>query len=180
MEVFDAKIDGVKIIVPKIWEDERGYFYESYQKEKYNNLGINADFIQDNESYSKYGALRGLHYQLSPFAQAKLVRVLQGEVLDVIVDIRENSKTFGHSMTVILNDITKKQIFIPRGLAHGYVVLSSDAVFSYKVDNVYSKDCEAGIIYNDSNLNIDWLIPEKDFILSPKDKIHPNFGNHKT
>ncbi len=179
MEILNTHIEGLKVIIPKIWEDSRGYFYESYQKEKYYNAGIQMEFVQDNEAYSKYGTIRGLHYQLPPKAQAKLVRVTQGEVLDVVVDIRPKSKTYGQSLSVILNDINKKQLFIPEGFAHGYAVLSASAVFTYKCNQFYAPDFEGGIQVNDSTLNIDWIVPQIDRIISDKDAQLPLFGQHK-
>jgi len=179
MIVEKTYIDGLLIITPKVFEDDRGYFFESYNKSIFQKeTGLNIEFVQDNESKSSYGTLRGLHYQRGEFAQAKLVRVLSGTVLDIAVDIRENSPTYGKYFSIELSDTNKKQLFIPRGFAHGFVVLSEEAVFSYKCDNYYNKESEGGIIYNDKNIGIDWQIPESDFILSAKDKANPKFGNH--
>ena len=179
MPFIETPIDGLIIFEPKIWGDDRGYFYESYNRQTFESVGIHAEFVQDNQSSSSYGVLRGLHYQLPPFAQAKLVRVLQGKVLDVAVDIREDSSTYGQSFSIILDDEKKQQLFIPRGFAHGFVVLSETAVFSYKCDNFYSKENEAGILFNDPQLNIDWKVDEKAMILSEKDKINPLLGQHR-
>ena len=179
MIVEKTHIEGLLIITPTVYEDDRGYFFESYNKHSFKkNTGIDIDFVQDNESKSSYGTLRGLHYQTGDFAQAKLVRVLSGNVLDIAVDIRESSATYGQYFSIELSDVNKKQLFIPRGFAHGFVVLSKIAVFSYKCDNYYNKESEGGIIYNDSAINIDWKIPESKFILSEKDKSNPKFGNH--
>ena len=179
MIVEKTYIEGLLIITPTIFKDDRGYFFESYNKSIFQKeTGLSIEFVQDNESKSSYGTLRGLHYQRGDFAQAKLVRVLSGIVLDIAVDIREESPTYGKYLSIELNDLNKKQLFIPRGFAHGFVVLSREAVFSYKCDNYYNKESEGGIIYNDKNIGIDWKIPESDFILSPKDKANPQFGNH--
>jgi len=179
MIVEKTYIEGLLIITPTIFKDDRGYFFESYNKSIFQKeTGLSIEFVQDNESKSSYGTLRGLHYQRGEFAQAKLVRVLSGTVLDIAVDIREESPTYGKYLSIELNDLYKKQLFIPRGFAHGFVVLSKEAVFSYKCDNYYNKESEGGIIYNDKNIGIDWQIPESDFILSPKDKANPQFGNH--
>ena len=171
MKVIETDIPEVKIIESKVFADQRGYFFESYNEKIFKEKVKNTQFIQDNESKSNYGVLRGLHYQLPPFAQSKLVRVIKGEVLDVAVDIRKGSPTFKKWVSVVLNEENKRQLFVPRGFAHGYVVLSDEAVFAYKVDNKYSPEYERGIKYNDRNLNIDWKINNKDIILSEKDKI---------
>jgi len=170
MQIFDLKLNGVKLIVPDIYNDERGYFFESFNYEKYKNNDIDNEWIQDNESKSTYGVLRGLHYQLPPYTQAKLVRVIKGKVLDVVVDIRKNSNTFGRHISVELSEDNKYQLYIPRGFAHGFVVLSEEAIFSYKCDNIYMKSHEAGILYNDKELNIDWKIDLSKAIISDKDK----------
>lgn len=169
MEIIDSEIYDVKIIIPDIYEDQRGYFFESWNEEKYNKLGITNKWIQDNESKSSFGVLRGLHYQLPPYTQAKLVRVIKGKVLDVAVDIRVNSETFGKYVAVELSDENKYQFYIPRGFAHGFVVLSDEAVFSYKCDNIYMKSHEAGIMYNDPIINIQWPIEFEKMVLSEKD-----------
>ncbi len=179
MPFSDTTFEGLKIFEPRLFEDERGYFYESYNQQVFEAAGISTQFVQDNQSKSTYGVLRGLHYQVPPFAQAKLVRVLQGEVLDVAVDIRPGSPTYGQQYSVLLSGTNHRQIFIPQGFAHGFVVLSPSAVFAYKCDNFYSKAHEAGILYNDPSLNIDWQIDAADRILSTKDKQNPPFGQHR-
>lgn len=172
MTVKETKLKGCFIFEPKIFEDSRGYFFESFNKETFNKLiGENINFIQDNESYSSKGVLRGLHYQTGKYAQAKLVRVIKGKVLDIAVDIRKDSPTFGEHVSLELSEENKLQLFIPRGFAHGFIVLSDTAIFSYKCDNFYNKEAEGGIIYNDKDLNIDWLLSENDFIVSEKDML---------
>lgn len=169
MKVVDTEIEGVKIIEPKVFNDSRGFFFESFNDQKFHEaLGV-INFIQDNESYSRKGVLRGLHFQSSPFSQAKLVRCVQGKVLDVVVDLRNDSPSFKKWISVELSSDNKRQLFVPRGFAHGFVVLSDYAVFAYKVDNMYSKDHEGGIIFNDPDLSIDWVIDESELILSEKD-----------
>ncbi len=163
------QIDGLVVFEPKVFEDERGFFYESYNKRLLAQNGIVADFVQDNISYSKYGTVRGLHLQTGSNAQAKLVSVLKGEVFDVAVDLRKNSPTFGMHFGVHLSAHNKKRFFIPRGFAHGFSVLTECAIFTYKVDNFYCKKAENGIIYNDEDLNIDWHLPKHDIIASSKD-----------
>lgn len=166
----EQKIKGVWVIEPKVFNDDRGYFMESYKQNEFKkNIG-EVDFIQDNESKSSIGVLRGLHYQTGEYAQAKLVRALKGRVLDVAVDIRKSSPTFGQYVAVELTEENKKQLFVPRGFAHGFVVLSEEAIFTYKVDNVYAPQHEASIIWNDPTIGIDWQINEKDLLLSPKDR----------
>lgn len=170
MNIKETKLKGTYIIEPDIFEDKRGYFFESFNNEKFKSkTGVYTDFVQDNESFSRKGVLRGLHYQIGMFAQAKLVRVIKGKVLDVAVDIRKESPTFGQSLSVLLSEENKKQFFIPRGFAHGFVVLSETAIFSYKCDNYYNKKSERGIIFNDPNLNIDWQLPKDKLIISDKD-----------
>ncbi|MDA9272980.1 dTDP-4-dehydrorhamnose 3,5-epimerase [Flavobacteriaceae bacterium] len=174
MKFSRAEIPDVIIIEPQIFSDERGYFFESFKQNELNEfLGYDVNFCQDNESKSTYGVLRGLHYQELPFAQAKLVRVIQGCVLDVAVDIRKNSSAFGKHVAIELNDQNKRQLFIPRGFAHGFVVLSKTAIFSYKVDNYYDIESERGIAYNDPNLKIDWKINVEDLKISEKDSQYP-------
>jgi len=177
MQIIKTKIEDLLIIEPRVFGDDRGYFLESYQVDRYKKAGIEADFIQDNEAFSTYGVVRGLHYQLGPFSQAKLVRVVKGRVLDVAVDIRLGSPTFGEWVAVELSEENKRQLFVPRGFAHGYSVLSESAIFSYKCDNIYNTDSERGLNLNDAKLNIDWQIPFDKQIISPKDKILPDFGN---
>jgi dTDP-4-dehydrorhamnose 3,5-epimerase len=171
MKFSRAEIPDIIIIEPEIYKDDRGYFYESFRQDKLNDfLGHDVNFCQENESKSSYGVLRGLHYQEPPFAQAKLVRVIQGSVLDVAVDIRIDSPTYGKHVSIELNDHNKKQLFIPRGFAHGFITLSDISIFSYKVDNFYNKQYEKSIFYGDSFLNISWRVNEKDLIISQKDK----------
>ncbi len=170
MNFIKTEIEGLTIIEPKVFGDSRGYFFESFnQKQFEENIGV-VNFVQDNESRSSYGVLRGLHFQKPPFNQAKLVRCIEGEVLDVAVDLRKDSPTYGKYISVILSDENKRQFFVPRGFAHGFVVLSKSAIFSYKVDNWYAPDHDSGIAWNDPNLNIDWHIDHKDVLLSEKDK----------
>ena len=168
-------INDVILIKPTLYEDYRGYFAETYRKDLFEDmLGYKVDFIQDNESKSIKGVLRGLHYQLPPFAQAKLVRVVEGRVLDVAVDIRKSSPTFGSHIAVELTQDNNYQLFIPSGFAHGYVVLSDSATFSYKVDNYYARKYDRGIAFNDPKLGVDWYLPPTELILSDKDKLHSN------
>ena len=174
MKFYKTEIPNLIILEPIVFEDDRGCFYEAYKEEKLNDyLGYNINFCQDNEAKSSYGVLRGLHYQLSPYSQSKLIRVNQGSILDVAVDIRKDSKTFGKHFTIELNDKNKKQLFIPHGFAHGYLVLSQSAVVTYKVDNYYNKESERVLAYNDPMLKIDWKINSKDISLSKKDLSQP-------
>jgi dTDP-4-dehydrorhamnose 3,5-epimerase len=178
MIVEETKLKGCFIVTPRVFNDERGYFFESFNKNTFNKLiNTEVNFVQDNESFSSKGVLRGLHYQLGEHAQAKLVRVIKGQVLDVAVDIREASATFGEYVAVELTEDNKKQLFVPRGFAHGFIVLSDTAIFSYKCDNFYNKESEGGIIYNDKDLNIDWKLEEKDFKVSEKDLVLPTLKN---
>mgnify|MGYP001155380326 FL=1 len=171
MNFIKTKIKDVIIVEPRIFNDERGYFFESYNQKAFKEGGIDCNFVQDNQSKSSYGVIRGLHCQLGEHAQAKLVRVLQGKVLDVAVDIRRNSPTFGQYVAVELSDENQRQLFIPRGFLHGFSVLSETAVFSYKVDNFYCKESEFGIRYDAPEFNIDWQIPKDKVITSEKDRI---------
>lgn len=174
MNIVHTDIEGCFIIEPKIFSDERGYFYESYNKQTFKNItGFDVNFVQDNQSFSSKGVLRGLHYQIGNAAQAKLVRVLHGEVLDVAVDLRKNSPTFGKHVSVRLSAENKKQLFIPKGFAHGFLVLSQTAEFSYKCDNYYNREAERGVKYNDPALGIDWGSHGDDFIVSDKDLVLP-------
>ena len=180
MKATETKLKGCFILEPAIFGDERGYFFESFNKEKFTEIiGKDVNFVQDNQSFSSKGVLRGLHYQTGEFAQAKLVRVLQGSVLDIAVDLRKGSPTFGQHVSVELSLENQKQLFVPRGFAHGFIVLSETATFFYKCDNFYNKESEGGIIYNDSTLNIDWKLPQNEFIISEKDTILPNLDNAK-
>lgn len=170
-------ISDVVIIEPKVHGDSRGYFVETFRQDKLEEfLGYQINFCQDNESKSSKGVLRGLHYQLPPYAQTKLVRVIHGRVLDVAVDIRKNSPTFGKYVSVELSGENKKQLLIPRGFAHGFVVLEDDTVFAYKVDNYYSPQCDRGIAFDDKNLNIDWILKKEELNLSPKDTKQPKLN----
>ena len=169
MDYIKTEIDGVWIIQPKVFNDARGYFFEAWKKEEFEQHVGQVDFIQDNESKSSYGVLRGLHYQKGSFSQAKLVRVIKGRVVDVAVDIRRNSPTFGKHVMVELSDENKRQFFIPRGFAHGFLVLSDEAVFTYKVDNPYAPQAEASIRFDDPELAIQWPIDAKDILTSAKD-----------
>lgn len=178
MNIIKTNFEDLLVIEPKVWGDDRGYFFESYKKEAFKAYGIDYDFIQDNEAYSERGVLRGLHYQMEPNAQTKLVRVAHGEVLDVVVDIRTQSATYGKTFSIILSGTNKKQLLVPKGFAHGYVVLSHDALFLYKVDNPYSLENERGIRFDDPTLDIDWILDKKEFITSAKDQNQPLFGDH--
>ena len=169
MDYIKTEIDGVWIIQPKVFNDARGYFFEAWKKEEFEQHVGRVDFIQDNESKSSYGVLRGLHYQKGDFSQAKLVRVIKGRVVDVAVDIRRNSPTFGKHVMVELSDENKRQFFIPRGFAHGFLVLSDEAVFTYKVDNPYAPQSEESIRFDDPDLAIQWPIDAKDVLTSAKD-----------
>jgi dTDP-4-dehydrorhamnose 3,5-epimerase len=180
MNFIPTPLSGCFVLEPKVFKDERGYFMESFNENTFNNgVGQKVHFVQDNQSYSSRGVLRGLHYQTGEHAQAKLVRVLEGEVLDVAVDIRPESVTFGQHFSILLSAENHKQLFIPRGFAHGFLVTSETAIFFYKCDNFYNKESEGGIIYNDSALKIDWNFSEKDFIISEKDMILPTLQNAK-
>jgi len=170
MDFAQTTIDGVWIIQPKVIGDARGYFMEAYKESEFVEKVGKVSFIQDNESKSKYGVLRGLHYQRGQYAQAKLVRVIQGRVLDVAVDMRRSSPTFGRHVSVELSGDNKRQFFIPRGFAHGFVVLSDEAIFTYKVDNVYMPSAEASVLFNDPALGIDWPIAPEQMLLSDKDR----------
>ena len=173
MEVISTAIPEVKIIVPKVFGDDRGYFFESWNREKYAECGIDCSWIQDNESKSRFGVLRGLHFQAPPYTQAKLVRVISGAVLDVSVDIRKGSPSFGKHVAVELSAENKHQLFVPRGFAHGFVVLSDEVLFAYKCDNRYMPSHERGIAFDDPALGIDWKVNLKNFILSEKDTRNP-------
>lgn len=174
MNFIATKLEGCYIIDPKIINDDRGYFMESFNENTFQKgIGQAIHFVQDNQSFSSKGVLRGLHYQVGEHSQAKLVRVLSGEVLDVAVDIRPNSKTFGEHVSVLLTADNQTQFFVPRGFAHGFLVLSDTATFFYKCDNFYNKESEGGIIYNDKTLNIDWGFSESQLIISEKDKVQP-------
>ncbi len=179
MPFLNTPIEGLLLFQPRVFEDDRGYFFESYNATIFKEAGIEANFVQDNQAYSSYGVLRGLHFQVPPFSQAKLVRVLEGEVLDVVVDIREGSATYGQWYGCILSDKNKTQLYIPRGFAHGYVVLSKTAVFFYKCDNFYSKAHEGGIRPDCPILNIDWQLDLQNAIIAERDKNFPSLGGHR-
>lgn len=170
MEYKETEIEGVWVLTPKVFNDQRGYFFEVWKQKDFDeHIGKHVEFIQDNESKSSYGVLRGLHYQKGDYSQAKLVRVVEGKVLDVAVDLRRSSPTFGKYVMVELSDDNKRQLFIPRGFAHGFLVLSPKAVFTYKVDNVYAPSHEAGIRWDDPDIAINWPIDRKDVLTSEKD-----------
>ncbi len=175
MNVFQTKIPGLFMIKPKIFEDERGFFFESYNEDKMKQNGINTRFVQDNQSTSSYGVIRGLHYQARPYSQAKIIRVLQGEILDVALDIRIKSPAFGKWESFHLNEKNNMQLYIPQGFAHGFSVLSNSAVILYKCSHFYHPESEKGILYNDPELNIDWEIPSTKHIISEKDLHNPLF-----
>jgi dTDP-4-dehydrorhamnose 3,5-epimerase len=178
MKIRETGLKGCLVLEPSVFDDGRGYFFESFNQKTFEEkIGIHISFVQDNQSMSQRGVLRGLHFQKGEHAQAKLVRVLKGKVLDVAVDIRPNSPTFGNVFSVVLSEENQKQLFVPRGFAHGFSVLEDETVFFYKCDNYYHKESEGGIIYNDSQLNIDWKLEEKEIILSEKDKVLPNFNS---
>ena len=176
MEIQKTFIEGVYIIKPDVYNDSRGFFYESYNEKKYSDNGINAKFVQDNISLSKKGTIRGLHYQLNPFSQAKLVQVIKGAVLDVVVDLRKDSPTYGKHFSLELTEENKLQLFIPKGMAHGFSVLSDEVLFSYKCDNEYNKNSERGINIFDPALGIDWKVPREEAVISPKDLELPFFN----
>lgn len=180
MNFIESPLKGCFILEPKVFHDDRGYFLESFNQTTFNTgIGSEVTFVQDNQSYSSKGVLRGLHYQCGVHAQAKLVRVLEGEVLDVAVDLRPESETYGQSFTIVLSAENKKQFYIPRGFAHGFLVTSPTATFFYKCDNFYNKESEGGIIYNDPALAIDWGFSEEELIISDKDKVLPTIENAK-
>ena len=170
-------IKDLVLLTPAVFEDERGYFYEAYNKSKLGDLGIQVDFVQDNQSFSKKGTLRGLHYQNPPYAQTKLVRVLEGEIMDVVVDLRKNSPTYGDYFGIVLSAENKKQLLVPQGFAHGFSVLSETAVVLYKCDQYYNKQSEGGIRYDDATLNIDWGMDLAAAIVSEKDAVLPDFAH---
>jgi dTDP-4-dehydrorhamnose 3,5-epimerase len=177
MNIKTTTLEGCLIIEPKVFDDERGSFFESFHQKKFEEkIGLKVNFVQDNQSISQRGVLRGLHFQKGKFAQSKLVRVIKGSVLDVAVDLRKDSSTFGKHFSIILSEKNKLQLFIPRGFAHGFVVLEDDTIFSYKCDNYYNKSAEGGVMYNDPYLNIDWMLEEDEIQLSVKDRKYKNFS----
>ncbi len=179
MAFIKTDFPGLIIIEPTVFKDSRGYFFESYNEKDFIAEGIDIKFVQDNQSKSSYGVIRGLHYQLMPHAQTKLIRVLSGSILDVVVDIRKGSPKFGKTFSLELSAENNKQLLIPKGFAHGFSVLSQTAEVMYKCDAFYNKESEAGILFNDASLNIDWMIPEDKAIISDKDLIHPSIVNCK-
>ena len=180
MELVKTNIDGLVVLIPKIFGDDRGYFFESFNQDWFSKNVSSVPFIQDNESKSKKGVIRGLHFQAPPFDQAKLVRVIEGEVLDVVVDLRSDSPTYGEVFSIRLSAENKKQLYVPRGFAHGFSVLSDAAIFAYKVDNIYNSDSEGGLMWNDPQLNIDWELDNTAVEISVKDQILSNFLEFKT
>jgi dTDP-4-dehydrorhamnose 3,5-epimerase len=180
MEIIKTDIDGVVIIEPRVFGDERGYFFESFSQREFEKLGINTVFVQDNESKSCYGVVRGLHFQAPPYAQAKLVRCVKGRIRDIAVDIRKGSPTYGKHVAVELTEDNHRLFFIPHGFAHGFSVLSETAVFQYKCDNYYTPQSEGALLWNDKDLNINWLIPDKHVVLSEKDRHHPLFKDFES
>ncbi len=178
MTATETKLKGCFIIEPSVFKDSRGYFFESFNQNTFNELiGKTVDFVQDNESFSSKGVLRGLHFQTGEYAQAKLVRVVKGTVLDVVVDMRKNSPTFSKHFSIELSEDNKRQFFVPRGFAHGFIVLSETAIFSYKCDNFYNNASEQGLRYDDPSLGIDWMLPASEFIISEKDLVLPTLSN---
>lgn len=179
MNIIETEIQGVFIIEPKVFGDSRGYFFESFSKKEFDSKIGPVEFVQDNESKSCYGVVRGLHFQKPPHAQAKLVRVVKGKVLDVAVDLRKDSPTYGKHVAVELSEDNHRQVFIPKGFAHGFSVLSEEAVFQYKCDDYYAPETEGAVAWNDLDLNIDWRVPADMMILSEKDKRHPELKDLK-
>ena len=180
MKLNETGISGLIVIEPDVFGDSRGYFMESFSLRKFRELtGLDVDFVQDNESKSSYGVVRGLHFQRPPHAQSKLVRVVQGRVLDVAVDLREGSPTYGKHYAIELSGENHLQMFIPKGFAHGFAVLSDEAVFQYKCDEYYAPESEGAVAWDDPDLAIDWMLPKEDIRLSDKDKSNPNLKNHK-
>ena len=181
MEIVTTGFKDLLICKPNVYKDDRGYFYESFNLKHFRELSVlSTEFVQDNQSSSSYGVLRGLHFQKGNMAQAKLVRVLDGEVLDVVVDMRKEEPTFGQSFSIILSSTNKDQLYVPRGFAHGFIVLSTAATFFYKCDNYYHKESEIGLKYDDPHLDIDWRLSESDIVLSDKDKNLPDFNTVQT
>nr|WP_121269589.1 dTDP-4-dehydrorhamnose 3,5-epimerase [Pedobacter schmidteae] len=182
MQITKTPLDGLLIIEPKVWTDNRGYFYESYSAKNYADAGIEVTFVQDNQSFSQKGALRGLHAQAMPFEQGKLVRVLKGAVIDVAVDIRKGSATYGQHFEIELSGENHKQLWVPPGFLHGFLTLEDDTIFTYKVTNYYDKASEIGVMWNDADLNIKWdkYMPESTFLLSDKDQVLDNFKDFKS
>lgn len=180
MKVTETGLEGCLVIEPKIIGDDRGYFFEIYNQQVFSEkTGINVTFVQDNQSKSNRGVLRGLHFQQGNYAQAKLVRVINGKVLDAVVDIRPDSPTYGKTFSIVLSEANQKQLYIPKGFAHGFSVLEDNTIFCYKCDDYYHQESESGIIYNDPDLNIDWMLAPEEIQLSEKDKVQPSFKSLK-
>ena len=177
MKVETTGFEGLVVLTPSVFSDDRGYFFESYNRETHSKAGLDFQWVQDNQSHSKHGVIRGLHFQNAPFAQTKLVRALQGEILDVVVDLRKGEPTYGKSFSVILTAENKKQLLVPKGFAHGFSVLSHSADVMYKCDALYNKQSESGLIFNDPSLQIDWKISAGEMIVSEKDLVLPAFDN---
>ena len=177
MKVETTGFEGLVVLTPSVFADERGYFFESYNSETHSQAGLDFHWVQDNQSHSKHGVIRGLHFQKAPFAQTKLVRALQGEILDVVVDLRKAEPTYGKFFSVVLSAENKKQLLVPRGFAHGFSVLSASADVMYKCDNLYNKQSESGLMFNDPSLNIDWKLSPEEMIVSEKDLVLPTFYN---
>lgn len=175
MPIITTGFPGLLIFEPKVFEDQRGYFFESYNQQVFEKEGIHTRFVQDNQALSSYGVIRGLHYQSEPYAQTKLVRVLSGEIIDAVVDIRKSSPTYGKAFTILLSSQNKRQLLVPKGFAHGYSVLSPTAEVFYKCDAFYHKEAEGGIAWNDPALGIDWKIPADQTVISDKDRQNPFF-----
>lgn len=175
MTVIETPFEGLLVLEPTVWKDDRGYFFESFSQQKLEAKGIDYTWVQDNEARSSKGVLRGLHFQKGSAAQAKLVRVTRGEVLDVVVDVRPDSKTFGQTYQILLSDENKKQLLVPRGFAHGYLTMSEVTVFNYKCDNYYNKDAEGGLCFDDESLKIDWGVSVDQLLIAEKDMEHPAF-----
>lgn len=177
MQIDQTSFKNLLIVTPSVFSDDRGYFFESYNSNKFQISGLNYNWVQDNQSHSKYGVIRGLHFQKNPHAQTKLVRVLQGEILDVVVDLRKSEPTYGKVFSILLSSENKKQLLVPKGFAHGFSVLSEKADVLYKCDALYNKESESGILFNDASLAIDWKIPRDNSIVSKKDLELPPFNN---
>lgn len=179
MTAEETKLKDCFVLTPSVFEDNRGYFFESFNKRKFQELtGLSIDFVQDNQSKSDRGVLRGLHFQIGDHAQSKLIRVIKGSIFDICVDLRKDSETFGQYFSIELNEKNNKQLFIPRGFAHGFLVLKDNTIINYKCDNFYNKNAERGIIFNDKQINIDWDFPENNLVLSEKDKQQPTLSEY--
>ncbi len=177
MKVETTGFEGLVVLTPSVFADDRGYFFESYNSATHSKAGLDFHWVQDNQSHSKHGVIRGLHFQKAPFAQTKLVRALQGEIVDVVVDLRKAEPTYGKFFSVVLSAENKKQLLVPRGFAHGFSVLSASADVMYKCDNLYNKQSESGLMFNDPSLNIDWKLSPEEMIVSEKDLVLPTFDN---